>query len=243
MKQVDILAFGAHPDDVELSCAGTLASHLAMGHRCAVVDLTQGELGTRGDAQTRLREAQEAARLLGLSDRENLGLADGFFTDDQTSIHAIVQMVRHFRPELILANAPSDRHPDHGRAAALVKKASFLAGLRRIETTWQGEVQEAHRARQVLHYIQFQSLQPDLIVPFEAEHLEKKLAAVKAYRSQFYDPNSQEPETVISSQHFLESISYRAQEMGRLIGAEYGEGFIKSQDLGLCDLMQLTGVR
>lgn len=242
MSKMDILAFGAHPDDIELSCAGTLIGQVAQGYRCAAVDLTHGELGTRGTPQLRLQEAQAAAKIMGLSARENLGFADGFFRNDREHQMAIVLMIRRYRPKIVLANAPQDRHPDHGRAALLVKEACFLAGLRQIQTEDEGLAQEAYRPEQLLHYIQFQNLSPDIIMDISG-HLEQKLAAVEAYASQFYDPNSNEPETVISSKGFLDSIRYRAADMGRLIGVAYGEGFIKSQDLGLGNIMNLQGVR
>jgi len=240
--KLDILAFGAHPDDVELSCAGTLAKQAALGNSCGVVDLTRGELGTRGTAEIRMAEAEEAGKVMGLKARHNLGFRDGFFVNDEEHRMAIIQQIRRFRPKIIIANAPQDRHPDHGRGSFLVKEASFLAGLKMIESEWEGEKQEAWRPELVLYYIQFQNLKPDFIVDI-GEHIQTKLKSIEAYRSQFYDPNSSEPATVISSKNFLDSVTYRAQDMGRLIGAEYGEGFIAAQDLGLDDLMQLKGVR
>jgi bacillithiol biosynthesis deacetylase BshB1 len=240
--KLDILAFGAHPDDIELSCSGSLSKQVALGYKCGAVDLTEGELGTRGTAAIRLEEAEAAAQIMGLSVRQNLGLADGFFENDRESQLAVVRVIRHYQPQLLLINAPRDRHPDHGRGAELVKRASFLAGLKEIKTEWEGQPQVHHRPSMVLHYIQFQNITPDLIVDI-GQHIETKLAAIKAYRSQFYDPNSPEPETVISSKGFLDSVSYRAQDLGRLIGVEYGEGFVKAQDIGLDDLMQLKGVR
>ncbi len=240
--KLDILAFGAHPDDVELSCSGTLAKQSSLGYKCGVVDLTQGELGTRGTAEIRLEEAQAAGKIMGLAIRENLGFKDGFFKNDIEHQLEVVRMIRKYRPEIIIANAPTDRHPDHGRGSFLVKEASFLAGLRKIETRDNGLVQEPYRPRLLLYYIQFQSLTPDFIMDI-GEHIHTKVASIKAYKSQFYDPKSNEPETVISSKNFMESVYYRAQDMGRLIGVEYGEGFIKAQDLGLSDLMHLSGVR
>lgn len=240
--KVDILAFGAHPDDIELSCAGTLAMQVAKGYKCAAVDLTQGEMGTRGTAEIRLQEAAAAAKIMGLVSRENLKLPDGAFENNHENRLAVVKMIRRFKPEVVLCNAPADRHPDHGRGAELVKVASFLAGLRRIETQMDGKAQEAYRPQQLLHYIQFQNLTPDLIVDITG-HLETKVMAIKAYKSQFFDPNSNEPQTVISSKNFLDSVTYRAQDMGRLIGATHGEGFVKSQDIGISDVMHLSGVR
>lgn len=240
--KLDILAFGAHPDDVELSCAGTLAKQVALGSKCGVVDLTQGELGTRGTAEIRLEEAQAAAKVMGLSARENLGFRDGFFSNDEQHKLEVVKMIRKYRPEIVIANAPSDRHPDHGRASFLLKEASWLAGLRQVKTSLEGEEQEAWRPQMLLYYIQFQNLQPDFIVDI-GDYIHTKIESIKAYASQFYDPNSSEPKTVISSKNFLESVTYRAQDLGRLIGAEYGEGFIKAQDLGLDNLNSLKGVR
>lgn len=240
--KLDILALGAHPDDVELSCGGTLALHAALNYRCGVVDLTRGEMGTRGTPEIRMEEARKAAEILGLQARENLGFADGFFEDDRHHQLEVARMIRRYRPEILLINAPTDRHPDHGRGASLVRKAAFLAGLAKVSTQDQGEEQEPHRPQMVLHYIQFQNLTPDLIIDIGG-HVETKIKAIEAYLSQFHNPNSQEPETVISSKNFLDSVTYRAQDMGRLIGSEYGEGFIKTQDLGLTDLMGLKGVR
>lgn len=240
--KLDILAFGAHPDDVELSCSGTLAKQNALGYACGVIDLTQGELGTRGTAEIRLQEAADAAKVMGLKVRENLGFRDGFFTNDEDHRLKIIEQIRRFRPEIVIANAPTDRHPDHGRGSFLVKEASFLSGLKMIKTRWEGEEQEPWRPQLVLYYIQFQSLKPDFIIDI-GEHIHTKVKSIEAYRSQFYDPNSKEPSTVISSKNFMDSVTYRARDMGRLIGVEYGEGFIAAQDLGLEDLMQLKGVR
>ncbi len=240
--KLDILAFGAHPDDVELSCAGTLAKQTALGYSCGVVDLTRGELGTRGTPELRMEEAKAAGEVMGLKVRENLGFQDGFFKNDQEHQLKVIQQIRRFQPEIVIANAPTDRHPDHGRGSFLLKEASFLAGLRMIETEWEGEQQEPWRPQMVLYYIQFQNLKPDFIVDI-SEHIHTKVEAIKAYKSQFYDPDSDAPKTVISSKNFMDSVTYRAQDMGRLIGAEYGEGFISAQDIGINDLMSLKGVR
>jgi bacillithiol biosynthesis deacetylase BshB1 len=240
--KLDILAFGAHPDDVELSCSGTLALQNALGNACGVVDLTLGELGTRGTPELRLKESQEAGRIMGLKVRENLGFRDGFFTNDEEHRLKVIQQIRRFRPEIIIANAPTDRHPDHGRGSFLLKEASFLSGLKMIETEWEGVSQEAWRPQMLLYYIQFQNLSPDFIIDI-GEHIHTKEAAIRAYKSQFYDPKSDAPKTVISSKNFMDSVTYRAQDLGRLIGSEYGEGFITAQDLGLKDLMQIKGVR
>lgn len=240
--KLDILAFGAHPDDVELSCSGTLAKQTELGYSCGVVDLTQGELGTRGTPEIRLEEAAEAGRIMGLKVRENLAFRDGFFTNDEEHRLAVIQQIRRFRPEIVIANAPRDRHPDHGRGSFLLKEASFLSGLRKIETEWEGEAQEPWRPQMLLYYIQFQNIEPDFIIDI-GEHIHTKVESIKAYKSQFFDPSSAEPKTVISSKNLMDSVTYRAQDLGRLIGVEYGEGFIAAQDLGLDDLMQLKGVR
>jgi bacillithiol biosynthesis deacetylase BshB1 len=240
--KLDILAFGAHPDDVELSCSGTLAKQTALGYKCGVVDLTQGELGTRGTPEIRLKEAQAAGEIMGLSARENLGFKDGYFKNDAKHQLEVIRMIRKYRPEIVIANAPTDRHPDHGRGSFLVKEAAFLSGLRKIVSIDDGKEQEPYRPSLLLYYIQFQNLSPDFIVDI-GEHINTKVAAIKAYKSQFYDPSSKEPKTVISSKNFMDSVTYRAQDLGRLIGAEYGEGFLKSQDLGLSNLMHLSGVR
>lgn len=242
MTKLDILAIAAHPDDVELSCAGTLALQTAKGNACGIVDMTRGEMGTRGTPELRLQEAAEAAKILGVSARENLEMADGFFEETKENLLKVIQVIRKYQPEIVLCNAPSDRHPDHGRAAKLVKRAAFMAGLRKIETFDDGEPQQAYRPQQVLHFIQFDDHKPDIIVNI-GDHIETKIKSVLAYKSQFYDPNSSEPETVIASKAFLENIRNRSQVHGVLIGVQYGEGFIKSQDLGIDDLMQLRGTR
>lgn len=240
--KLDILAFGAHPDDVEISIGGTMALQASLGYACGIVDLTKGDLGTRGTPEIRETEANAAAQILKVKVRENLGFRDGFFLNDEKHQLEVIKMIRKYRPQIVLANAPTDRHPDHGKGGELVKVASFLAGLRKIETELDGEKQEAYRPALVLHYIQFQNLTPDFILDI-GEHIETKMKAIEAYRSQFYDPNSKEPATVISSKNFTDSIRYRSQDMGRLIGVEHGEGFISSQNIGVKDLMQLSGVR
>ena len=240
--KLDILAFGAHPDDVEISAGGTLAMQQSLGYKCGIVDLTRGDLGTRGTPEIRDQEAMDAARELGIRVRENLGFRDGFYRNDEEHQIEVIRMIRKYRPEIILANAPVDRHPDHGKGGELVKTASFLSGLHKIETVNNGEAQEAYRPRLVLHYIQFQNLTPDIILDI-GDFIKAKMAAIRAYRSQFYDPNSSEPDTVISGKNFLDSIEYRARDMGRLIGTDYAEGFISPQDLGISDLMTLHSTR
>lgn len=241
--KLDILAFGAHPDDVEISVGGTLAKQVALGNKVGIVDLTRGEMGTRGTPEIRDKEAQEAAKALGVHVRENLGFRDGFFRNDEEHQIKVIRMIRKYRPETVITNAPYDRHPDHGRGAELLKQACFLAGLRKIETKGDGgEVQEAYRPQLVLQYIQFQTIEPDIIMDVSG-YMEAKMNSIKAHASQFYDPNSNEPKTVISSKNFLESIEYRAQDMGRLIGVEHGEGFLSPQNIGVSDLMSLISVR
>ncbi len=235
MHKLDILAFGAHPDDVELGCGGTLLGAIAEGKKVGVIDLTKGELGTRGTTSQRLKEAQLASEVMGLTIRENLGMADGFFLNDKEHQFAIIETIRRFQPTIIFCNAPEDRHPDHGRAASLVEEASFLSGLSKIKTTHNGVEQEAWRPTQVFHYIQSRSLTPNFVVDISA-HMEKKMESILAHSSQFYDPNSNEPETFISGTAFLEFVKGRAKELGQQIGVQYAEGFITKKLLGIGSL-------
>lgn len=222
--KTDILAFGAHPDDIELGCGGTIAKLISEGKTCVIVDLTKGELGTRGTDETRHQEATEAAKILGVSARENLGMKDGFLVNSEDYQLSIVKMIRKYRPEIVLANTIDDRHPDHAKAAKLVSDACFLAGLRKIETLNDGEIQEVWRPKQIFHYIQWKHIQPEFVIDI-SEHLETKLEACLAYKTQFYDPSSKEPETPITTKDFLESLTYRAQDLGRLSGVAFAEGF------------------
>jgi len=235
MHKLDILAFGAHPDDVELGCGGTLLGAIAEGKKVGVIDLTKGELGTRGTTSQRLKEAQLASEVMGLTIRENLGMADGFFLNDKEHQFAIIETIRRFQPTIIFCNAPEDRHPDHGRAGSLVEEASFLSGLSKIKTTHNGVEQEAWRPTQVFHYIQSRSLTPNFVVDISA-HMEKKMESILAHSSQFYDPNSNEPETFISGTAFLEFVKGRAKELGQQIGVQYAEGFITKKLLGIGSL-------
>jgi bacillithiol biosynthesis deacetylase BshB1 len=235
MHKLDILAFGAHPDDVELGCGGTLLGAIAEGKKVGVIDLTKGELGTRGTTSQRLKEAQLASEVMGLTIRENLGMADGFFLNDKEHQFAIIETIRRFQPTIIFCNAPEDRHPDHGRAASLVEEASFLSGLSKIKTTHNGVEQEAWRPTQVFHYIQSRSLTPNFVVDISA-HMDKKMESILAHSSQFYDPNSNEPETFISGTAFLEFVKGRAKELGQQIGVQYAEGFITKKLLGIGSL-------
>ncbi len=222
--KLDILAVGAHPDDVELSCSGTIAKEVDRGKKVGILDLTRGELGTRGTAEIRDKEAKAAAEILGVVMRHNLEFSDGFFENDAAHKMKIIEILRKYRPEIVLCNAIEDRHIDHGKGAKLVSEACFLSGLRKIETVMDGNIQSAWRPKQVFHYIQWKNLKPDFVVDISG-YLDKKLESVLAYRSQFFDENSNEPETPISSSNFLDSITYRAQDMGRLINTEHAEGF------------------
>lgn len=222
--KLDILAIGAHPDDIEMSCGATIAKEVANGRTVGVLDLTAGELGTRGSAAIRKQEAIAAAEILGISVRENLELADGFFKNDKASQLEVIKMIRKYQPEIVFCNAINDRHIDHGKGSNLASDACFLSGLRRIETEMDGEKQDAWRPKWVYHYIQWIEIEPDIVVDVSG-FMEKKLASVFAYKSQFYDSESTEPETPISSKNTMESLSYRNKNFGRLIGTEAGEGF------------------
>lgn len=223
--KLDILAFGAHPDDVELGCGATVAKEISLGKKVGIVDLTRGELGTRGSAEIRDTEAAKAAEILGVAVRENLRFRDGFFVNDETHQLEIIKMIRKYRPEIVLCNAIDDRHIDHGKGSKLVSDACFLSGLRRIETKIDGGiVQEAWRPKLVYHYIQWKNIEPDFVVDVTG-FMDKKIDAVMAYSSQFYDPNSNEPVSPIATKNFTESIEYRAKDLGRLIFSDYAEGF------------------
>ena len=232
MQKLDILAFGAHPDDVELGCAGALLLAVAEGKKVGIIDLTKGELGTRGTTSQRLKEAQLAAEVLGVEVRENLGMADGFFENNKENQFAIIETIRKYQPAIIFCNAPEDRHPDHGRAAQLIVDAAFLAGLVKIQSTHNGVAQAPWRPTQVFHYIQSRNLTPSFVVDISA-FMDKKMESILAHSSQFYDPNSTEPETFISGNAFLEFVKGRAKELGHQIGVEYAEGFITQKLLGI----------
>lgn len=222
--KVDILAIGAHPDDVELGCGGTLAKLIKSGKTVAIVDLTKGELGTRGTDETRKAEAEESSKILGISHRENLGMRDGFFQNDEEHKLKVVEIIRKYQPEILFCNAIEDRHPDHAKGSKLVSDACFLAGLRKIETVCEGKNQEVWRPKQVFHYIQWKEIKPDFVVDISSE-MDKKIEACLAFKTQFWDPDSDEPMTPIATKGFLESLTYRAQNLGRLSGVEYAEGF------------------
>ncbi len=237
--KLHILAIAAHPDDTELSCSGTLLKHISMGYNCGVLDLTSGELGTRGSAELRLIEAANAAKILGLQVRDNLKMADGFFKNDQEHQLEIIKKIRQYQPELVLCNAVSDRHPDHGRAAQLVSEACFYSGLIRVQTQLNGQEQQAWRPKAVYHYIQDRQLTPDIVVDVTA-FVEKKMEAIQAFKSQFYDPNSKEPESPISVKNFFELVKGKMSVFGRDAGFEYAEGFTVERTPGVTDLFKLV---
>lgn len=224
--KLDILAVGAHPDDVELGCGATLAKEIANGKKVGILDLTRGELGTRGTAETRDIEAEEAAKILGVSMRTNMEFADGFFLNDKYHQIELIKQIRKFRPEIVICNAVEDRHIDHGKGSKLVSDACFLSGLLKVDTVCEDTDgwQEPWRPKAVYHYIQWKDLEPDIVVDVSG-FMETKLKAVMAYKTQFFDPKSEEPETPISSKNFTDSIEYRARNLGRMIGSEYGEGY------------------
>ena len=224
--KLDILAIGAHPDDIELGCGGTLAKEINSGKKIGVLDLTRGELGSRGTAETRDQEAKDASKILGIHVRENLAFRDGFFINDEFHQKEIIKVIRKNKPEIVLCNAIDDRHIDHGKGSKLASDACFLSGLRRIETKINDQLQEAWRPKQVYHYIQWKNIEPDFVVDI-SNHIDDKVNAVKAYKTQFYNPNKKEsgPKTPISNQNFLDSVTYRAKDLGRLIGVDYAEGF------------------
>lgn len=237
-EQLDILAFGAHPDDVELSCGGTIAKEVSVGKKVGIVDLTRGELGTRGSADLRAKEARQAASILGVSVRENLGLRDGFFKNDEPHQLDIIKVLRKYRPNVVLCNAQTDRHIDHGRAASLVHDACFLSGLRKIETFIDDRPQKLWRPSQLYHYIQWNNTPCDFVVDI-SDFIDKKMAAILSYGSQFYDEKSKEPDTPISSQQFLDSIQNRAADLGRIIGVGYAEGFTTQRQLAVAQISDL----
>lgn len=236
--KLDILAFGAHPDDVELGCGGTLAKEIALGKKVGIIDLTRGELGTRGSAEIRDKEAAAAAAILGVTVRENLNMRDGFFVNDEEHQLGVIRMLRKYRPEIVLCNAIEDRHIDHGKGSKLVSDACFLSGLLKIETEYNGKKQQQWRPKVVYHYIQWKNIKPDFVVDVSGFN-EKKVEAILAYGSQFYDPNNNEPETPIATKNFLESLNYRSQDLGRLIGTDYGEGFTAERYLAVNSLEDL----
>ncbi len=236
--KLDILAFGAHPDDVELGCGGTIAKEIFLGKKVGIIDLTRGELGTRGSKEIRDTEAKKAAKILGVAIRENLNMRDGFFVNDEKHQLEIIKMIRKYKPEIVLCNAVDDRHIDHGKGSKLVSDACFLSGLIKIETEINGQKQEHWRPKLVYHYMQWKNVVPDFVVDITGfEKIRKD--AILAYGSQFYDPNSDEPETAIASKNFLESLNYRLQDFGRLIGVDFAEAFTVERPLAVNSLGDL----
>ncbi|MBY0244779.1 MAG: bacillithiol biosynthesis deacetylase BshB1 [Sphingobacteriaceae bacterium] len=236
--KLDILVFAVHPDDAELGCSGTIMKHIAQGKKVGIVDLTRGELGTRGTAETRDVEAEKSAQIMKLTVRENLSFRDGFFKNDEAHQLKIIETIRKYQPEIILCNALHDRHPDHGRAGDLINDSVFLSGLPKINTMFESKEQMAWRPRLLLQYIQDRYIKPDIIIdvtPF----FEDKLKSIKAFETQFFNPNLNEPNTYISSPDFLESVVGRAREFGKSIGVTYGEGFTSKKLLGVTDLFNL----
>lgn len=230
--KIDVLAIGAHPDDVELGCGGTIAKLVSEGKNVAIVDLTQGELGTRGTAQTRALESAEASKILGIQTRENISFKDGFIQNSEEHVIKVIKVIRKYQPEIVLCNAIDDRHPDHAKASQLVSEACFLSGLIKIKTEDQGKLQDAWRPKQVFHYIQWKNITPDFVVDI-THFLDQKIEACLAYKTQFYDPNSSEPLTPIATKDFLESLTYRAQDLGRLSGVAFAEGFTTEKTIAL----------
>ncbi len=236
--KLDILAFGAHPDDVELGCSGTIAKEISLGKKVGIVDLTRGELGTRGSVEIRNSESAKASEILGVVARENLDMRDGFFINDEAHQLKVIQMIRKYKPEIVLCNAIQDRHIDHGKGSKLVSDACFLSGLIQIKTELNGVQQEAWRPKIVYHYIQWQNIEPDFVVDI-SDFMDIKMNAVLAYGSQFYNPNSNEPVSPITSKNFLDSVKYRAQDLGRLVNANYAEGFTTERYLAVNSLSDL----
>ncbi len=236
--KLDILAFGAHPDDVELACSGTIAAHIAKGKKVGIVDLTQGELGTRGSAAQRLVEATNAAKIIGVEVRENLGMKDGFFVNDTANQLKVIEMLRKYQPDTVLLNAQSDRHTDHGKGGDLVQDACFLSGLIKIETQHNGVNQAPWRPKLMLRYIQDYFIKPDVVFDI-TDYYDVKIAAIKAFETQFFNPQSTEPITPISTPHFLEAITGRCLDMGRFIGVKYAEGFNTVRPVGVQDITTL----
>jgi len=238
-EKVDILVFAAHPDDAELSCSGTIMKHIAQGKTVAIVDLTQGELGSRGTIETRYSEAKNASQIMGISYRENLKMKDGWFEINEVNKRLIIEQIRRFQPEIVLANALTDRHPDHGKGGKLVSEACFLAGLKMIETSWNGVKQSHYRPSAVYHYIQDFYIKPDFVVDV-TDFVDRKIDTIKAFQSQFFDPTSTEPNTPISGEDFFDFIKGRMKEMGRPAGFQFAEGFTAERFIGVDDLLSLV---
>jgi bacillithiol biosynthesis deacetylase BshB1 len=236
--KLDILAIAAHPDDAELSCSGTLMAHIAQGYKAGILDLTRGEMGTRGTPELRDQEAKDSYEIMGLHARENLAMADCFFENNKEHQIEIIKMIRKYQPEIVFLNAPEDRHPDHGKGSKLGSDACFFAGLLKIETKLNGEIQKEWRPKFVYHYIQDKLLQHDFVVDI-SPYFERKIASIRAFKSQFYNPGSNEPSTYISDEKYFSYIEARSLEHGPSIGAKYGEGFIKQRQLGVKNIFEL----
>lgn len=237
--KLDILAVAAHPDDAELACAGTLMAHIAMGQKCGILDLTQGEMGTRGTPKIREIESQNSAKILGIHARENCNIGDCTFENNFENQLKIIQIIRKYKPEILLINAPEDRHPDHGRASKLTSDAAFYAGLQKIETSIEGQTQTQWRPKQILYYVQDKLLTVDFVVDI-TPYFAKKMAAIKSFESQFYDPNLNQPSTYIADEKYLSYIEARAIEFGHSIGVQYGEGFIKQKQLNIKNILNIV---
>lgn len=236
--KLDILAFGAHPDDVELGCSGTIAKEISLGKKVGIIDLTRGELGTRGSVEIRNSESALAASILGIHVRENLNMRDGFFVNDEAHQLEIIKIIRKYRPEIVLCNAIEDRHIDHAKGSKLVSDSCFLSGLRKIETELDGEVQEAWRPKIVYHYIQWINLEPDFVVDI-SDFIDIKKQSILAYSSQFYSKDSKEPITPIATKNFLDSVLFRSMDFGRIIGVEHAEGYTAERYLAVNSLSDL----
>ncbi|WP_121356021.1 bacillithiol biosynthesis deacetylase BshB1 [Flavisolibacter nicotianae] len=237
--KLDILAIGSHPDDVELGCSGTLINEIKRGKKVGIIDLTQGELGTRGTIETRYQEAADSAKIMGVAVRENLKMRDGFFRNDEAHQMQLIKVIRQYQPEIVIGNILEDRHPDHGRAGWLIYDACFFSGLRQIKTVGDnGEEQEKWRPKMLLHYIQDRFYEPDIIIDV-SDVWEQRMETVKAFRTQFLPDGSNDPQTYISSPEFMEALTARARSLGKRIGVKYGEGFVSKKNIGLRDLDSL----
>ena len=234
--KLDILAIGVHPDDVELGCGGTILKQIALGYKVGIVDLTRGELGTNGSAKIRAKESEAARKYAGALIRDNLKMADGFFENNKANKLKIIKAIRQYQPDLVLANAISDRHPDHGRASLLVSEACFLAGLVKVPTTHKGKKQKKWRPRKVLHYIQDHHMKPDVVIDISG-FIDQKIELVQCFGTQFYNPKKKSTVTPISSKAFLDGLRGRAIAHGRRVGVEYGEGFMCKEYIGVADIM------
>jgi N-acetylglucosamine malate deacetylase 1 len=236
--KLDILVIAAHPDDAELACSGTIASHISKGYKVGIIDLTSGEMGTRGTPELRLIESDLSSKILNISARENLKMKDVYFQNDEEHQLLLIKYIRKFQPEILLVNAISDRHPDHQKGGELASKASFMSGLLKIETLWLNEIQKPWRPKYIYHYVQNNYIKPDFVVDI-TPFWDIKMKSILAFKSQFYDPNSQEPESFISSENFLKFIEARAREYGHAINVTYGEGFTVERTLGIDNLFDL----